>query len=219
MTDWIEEALDQVSRVLNSKGNDYEADGEPFSNFTDTAEWMGVEPYVVALGMIVQKLSRLRALRQNGRGPENESVQDTILDIAGYAVLACAVSLFSRREEEVVAEAVTAFELKEYPEVSGGGVPYPGSAQFYLNNPEQQENAVPQTEWERKLEFLQGAGYKRVLPSGPFINESGTAICGSGPHTWGDRGEYWCTRTAGHHIGLDKTKHGYDNGTMTGVEW
>lgn len=78
------------------KRKDYAADGDPFSNFTLTSELLGLDGFDAvesALFNVCQKLARLKALRMNGRmdNPENESVADTYLDLAVYAVITYAI--------------------------------------------------------------------------------------------------------------------------------
>ncbi len=90
----VERAMISMVAVSRRKRADYATDGDEFSNFRGTAEFAGFEsPAMSALFNVAQKLERIRALRANGRFAEvaNESVDDTFLDIAVYAVLAHAM--------------------------------------------------------------------------------------------------------------------------------
>ena len=99
----VENAMMSMVEVSRRKRADYATDGDEFSNFRGTAAFAGFEsPALSALFNVQQKLERIRALRANGRLAEvaNESVDDTFLDIAVYAVLAHAMWL----EEKAAAE-------------------------------------------------------------------------------------------------------------------
>jgi hypothetical protein len=78
------------------KRADYAKDGDPFSSFKVTSDLLGLDgfgPVESAIMNVAQKLSRLKALRENGcmNDPANEAVADTYLDMAVYAVLAYAM--------------------------------------------------------------------------------------------------------------------------------
>lgn len=85
-------ALQRMVGVLAAKGHDYSnSDTEWGSNFTTTASHFEMKPWEAADFNELQKLARLRALRRRGRPPENESVDDTYLDKANFALLALAL--------------------------------------------------------------------------------------------------------------------------------
>lgn len=87
---WAGAALTELSEVLTSKRGDYSSAGE-FENFTSTANAVGtIEPEDVLLTQIAIKLGRIRSLRTQATGPNNESLKDSYRDLAGYAVLAFA---------------------------------------------------------------------------------------------------------------------------------
>ena len=80
------------------KRADYAKDGDPFSNFKTTADMLGLDGFgaaEAALFNACQKMARLKALRSNGRmkDPANESVIDTYLDFAVYAIILYAIVL------------------------------------------------------------------------------------------------------------------------------
>ena len=94
--DPFERVLIDIVETNRRKRKDYAADGDPFSNFTLTSELLGLDGFDAvesALFNVCQKLARLKALRMNGRmdNPENESVADTYLDLAVYAVITYAI--------------------------------------------------------------------------------------------------------------------------------
>lgn len=101
-SDPFESALIPMVRTNRAKRADYALDGSPWSNFEDTARAVGIAPVDSATFNVAQKLSRLRALRANGRldAPRNEAVSDTYLDMAVYAVIALAIHLYPSGETE-----------------------------------------------------------------------------------------------------------------------
>jgi hypothetical protein len=96
MDDGFERAVAGMIETNRRKRQDYAQDGDPYSNFRDTAELMGIDAFTMldsARFNIAQKVVRLKSLRQNGRPPNNETVQDTYLDLAVYAVILYSMSL------------------------------------------------------------------------------------------------------------------------------
>lgn len=81
-------ALAELEIVLSSKNEDYAPTGE-FSNFEEAAKQVGkhMEVEDVMLAQIIIKLTRIRRLRESGAAPNNESLEDSYKDLAGYAVL------------------------------------------------------------------------------------------------------------------------------------
>jgi hypothetical protein len=71
----------EAKDLMVKKNHDYGANSDPFRNFRTFG----------SLGILVRlsdKLARLNSFLENGNlSVENESVQDTILDIINYAVL------------------------------------------------------------------------------------------------------------------------------------
>ena len=90
--DPFECVLVDIIRMNRRKRADYAADADIFSNFRDTASMLGLSGFSEresALFNILQKIARLKSLRANGRmdNPNNESVVDTVLDLAVYSVI------------------------------------------------------------------------------------------------------------------------------------
>lgn len=92
----FESVLIEMAELSRRKRADYARDGSTFSNFYEVAQEMrdneGLPDFTalhaVAFNM-AQKRVRLRALRANGRMDQtaNETVRDTLIDDAVYAVL------------------------------------------------------------------------------------------------------------------------------------
>lgn len=94
--DPFERVLMEIVETNRRKRKDYAVDGSPFSNFDYTAGAMGIPGFGAREAAEFnghQKDARLSSLRTNGRidDPENESVQDTFLDRAVYAVITYAI--------------------------------------------------------------------------------------------------------------------------------
>lgn len=96
--DPFEKQLISIVETNRRKRMDYALDGDPFSNFRMTSELLGIPGFgatEAALFNVIQKLIRLHSLRKNGRihDTANESVADTYLDAAVYAVITFAIEM------------------------------------------------------------------------------------------------------------------------------
>ena len=75
------------------KSHDYANEVDVLSNFkrlSQVAEIMNIDvqtPHGYALFMIIMKIDRINNLMQNDKTPNNESIDDTILDMVVYTVL------------------------------------------------------------------------------------------------------------------------------------
>ena len=81
------EITSKMKEILFKKGNDY-ANTDRLSNFKLAGSICGMTAELNALNMIATKVARLGVLLQNtDKAPNNESIRDSILDLANYAVL------------------------------------------------------------------------------------------------------------------------------------
>lgn len=78
--------VEHMRKTLLSKGNDY-ANADRLSNFKLAGSICGLSPAQNCLSLIATKVARLGVLLSNPAAPQNESIKDSILDIANYAVL------------------------------------------------------------------------------------------------------------------------------------
>lgn len=95
--DKFDAVIIRMVTVNRDKRRDYAADSDIFSNFSAVADDLGLPGFgatEAAYVNLLTKVARLRALRLNGRmdDPRNESVADTWLDMANYAVICCALA-------------------------------------------------------------------------------------------------------------------------------
>lgn len=88
-TSYIQNAAAELSRTLASKNQDYAMGGE-FSNFEESGQFAGVQPFHLILAQIGIKCTRIATLHNAGYEPNNESLRDSLVDLAGYSVIAAA---------------------------------------------------------------------------------------------------------------------------------
>ena len=87
--------FDEMQEVVESKAHDYAKNDNVFSNFEFAADVAGVTVEQEFAVMIGTKVARLRELL-GGKTPNNESIDDTLLDLSNYAALCIAW----RRQQE-----------------------------------------------------------------------------------------------------------------------
>ena len=81
------EMLDRIKLIHEKKNEDYAAPGKSFENFTRSAEiasWFennSDKPFAVLIGT---KLARLGNLLSGNKLPNNESIDDSFLDLATF---------------------------------------------------------------------------------------------------------------------------------------
>ena len=76
----------KMEATLFKKGNDY-ANTDRLSNFKLAGAIAGGSAETNCLNMIATKVARLGVLLNSSGHPNNESIEDSILDLANYAVL------------------------------------------------------------------------------------------------------------------------------------
>lgn len=80
--------LEKMKEIHEKKNNDYAA--TPFENFQRSAEvssWFKFDTDKAFVVLIATKLARLATLLNKGVMPENESVNDSFLDLTTYCAL------------------------------------------------------------------------------------------------------------------------------------
>ena len=87
--------LHDMAQLHDRKNHDYAKDADPYSNFREAAlvaqGFDGLDAVFAAL--IGVKLARLRELKASGKAPKNESIHDTLMDLAMYAALWASATL------------------------------------------------------------------------------------------------------------------------------
>lgn len=87
--DPFEKILHQMVLLQRRKANDYASDDDKLKNMREVVSTLGIEGYDVVAdceAMVIRKTARINNLR--GREPSNESLRDSYLDRAIYAILA-----------------------------------------------------------------------------------------------------------------------------------
>lgn len=77
---------EKMKRTLFSKGDDY-ANEDRLSNFKMAGAIAGGNAKTNCLNLIATKVARLGVLINSDQEPNNESIADSILDLANYSVL------------------------------------------------------------------------------------------------------------------------------------
>lgn len=72
--------------ILQKKGHDY-ANEDRLSNFKTAGAIINLSPEMVCLSLIATKVARLGTLISEQKEPNNESIQDSILDLSNYSDL------------------------------------------------------------------------------------------------------------------------------------
>lgn len=82
--------LEAMGDIHDKKSHDYAMASNPFSNFEragEIASWFKNPVDIAFAALIGVKLARLAELSNTGKEPNNESVEDTHLDLATYCAL------------------------------------------------------------------------------------------------------------------------------------
>jgi len=83
---FFSETVEKMSKILLSKGDDY-ANVDRLSNFKLAGQISGLNAELNCLSLIATKVARLGVLLNSSKTPNNESIQDSVLDLANYAML------------------------------------------------------------------------------------------------------------------------------------
>lgn len=94
--------LARMGETHDKKNQDYAEDGNPYSNFEFAAEFAGVSVNQVFDVLIAVKQARLMVLTKSGRAPNNESIEDSLLDQAVYTTLKASYGNYRRRAERAL---------------------------------------------------------------------------------------------------------------------
>lgn len=84
------ELMNSISLIHDKKNRDYASAENPFSNFERSAElmsWFKDENDKAFVSLIGTKLARLAELLQEDKVPNNESIDDSFLDLSTYCIL------------------------------------------------------------------------------------------------------------------------------------
>jgi len=79
--------LDELRALHKSKGGDYASATDPLLNYVASAEDNGLPPWRAAQIRLSEKYRRLINLTLDGRAPNHESVDDTLMDMAALCLI------------------------------------------------------------------------------------------------------------------------------------
>lgn len=77
---------DKMEEIIIAKWDDYSW-ADRLSNFKKVWAMCGLSPELVSLVMVATKVARLWTLLNSPESPRNESIQDSIIDLANYSCL------------------------------------------------------------------------------------------------------------------------------------
>lgn len=100
-TEHFEEFTERMREVLLAKGDDYAGEENRLANFERAGAIAGVTPQINCLNLIATKVARLGVLMHSPNQPNNESIRDSILDLANYAVLLDAIESENQTSSEI----------------------------------------------------------------------------------------------------------------------
>ena len=83
---FFDEYINKMRDVLLNKGDDY-ANADRLSNFKMAGLIAGGNAQLNCLNLIATKVARLGVLLNSKDKPKNESISDSIMDLANYALL------------------------------------------------------------------------------------------------------------------------------------
>jgi hypothetical protein len=83
------QTLDKMWDIFKRKDHDYAGKQEPLNNFFRCLNF-GLSPYLAVLGRMADKWSRIENITLDGgiTAVDDEKVEDTLLDLANYAIIA-----------------------------------------------------------------------------------------------------------------------------------
>ena len=84
--EYFDDFTSKMKSVMLKKGHDYSQDGR-LSNFKRAGAVCGLDAKLNCLSLIATKVARLGVLLNSVYEPHNESIQDSVLDLANYSVL------------------------------------------------------------------------------------------------------------------------------------
>jgi hypothetical protein len=120
--------LKEMGDTHDRKQQDYGTDGDPFANIRASREF-GVSPWVGAYIRLNDKITRIKSFIKKGN-LANESLEDSLIDIATYAAIA--LVLYREGTEDAGGVRIVLDNLGDGPWPSDGALtnrePRPGDA-------------------------------------------------------------------------------------------
>lgn len=110
---FFDDFTSRMKKVMVGKGNDYALEKDRLSNFKNVGIicGSGEDGRQACLHLIATKVARLTSLLGESKTPSNESIDDSILDLANYSILLGMLQSDSIRRK---ANSVTSKELEAF---------------------------------------------------------------------------------------------------------
>jgi len=87
--EFYSEIFEEIKELHKKKGADYGIKSDPFANLRGVAN-LGISPWIGVFIRILDKIFRIQSFIKNQK-LENESIEDSFIDLANYAMLALAL--------------------------------------------------------------------------------------------------------------------------------
>lgn len=100
-SDPFDAVVSEIQALNHRKRSDYASEADIFSNFKDAGRQLGLTAGHAVELHVATKQSRLRQLLGTAREPNNESIRDSLIDRAVYALISVALwdaGLYGRAE-------------------------------------------------------------------------------------------------------------------------
>ena len=94
----FQESIDEIVAMSTKKNADYGTAADPLANVRASEEF-GIPAWLGAIVRLNDKIVRIKSFAKNGR-LENESLRDSLIDIATYGAIA--LTLLDQAEDEKV---------------------------------------------------------------------------------------------------------------------
>ena len=112
----IKECFEQRMEIMRKKSEDYSNGQDVLSNFKGSGANIGLTAEMQILSLIATKVARLGVLLNGNKVPENESIDDSIKDLANYTdFLYCAVNEGKAKSEEISIDAPYRYRSETKP--------------------------------------------------------------------------------------------------------
>lgn len=99
----IKECFEQRMEIMRKKSEDYSNGQDVLSNFKGSGANIGLTAEMQILSLIATKVARLGVLLNSNKVPENESIDDSIKDLANYTdLLYCAVNEGKAKSQSIL---------------------------------------------------------------------------------------------------------------------
>lgn len=123
--------LKKMADTHDKKSADYASDSNYYSNFEQAAVSAGVSVDAVFRTMIGVKLARLAELQGKGKTPKNESIKDSLEDLAVYAALYASYYEDTPQTSEAYTATSKTLTSEEIQKIVGDIKPWPWSPQDF----------------------------------------------------------------------------------------